>query len=346
MASREHTSSATGQTYTVPTDVWSNRNKDPEAYNAWVRAQDQAYSQNQTYQDKYQDLMLSSLERQMTDSPTSYGESTRDVLSSILQYAPQLAEQSMLEQEKYEPRRAQLATSLADQFLPQQYQTALGLEQQYAPQYQQLAQQGLTVGREADLADALRLAPQLRGIQEAAEDPAITAMRKTLIGQVGDELSMGTKLTPEQMLSLQEGIRSAQFARGFGPDQSSGVREGIAKALEGMNLQTQRQQKASGLLGQVASTTADPFMSILNRPATAQTAGMGQYNAGLGQPTASGSAVNGLAGASGVASLGASMSNAANNNVLGAVNQMSNMMNQQSALSLAKQGAAKYGIYM
>lgn len=189
-------------------------------------------------------------------------ESLASMFESLLQYSPQLAEQNWNSLAKYAPQEADLS---------------FGLASKYLPQYQALMQQGRTADRTSNMNDVLALSPMLQEIRTASERPEMASMRNLLFSQVGDELASGTRLAPEQERSLAEGMRSSQVARGLSGGQGAANRESVARALEGMNLQTQRQEKAKSLMAMEKSQAPDPFATIMGAPNTAQTAAMSMF---------------------------------------------------------------------
>ena len=227
------------------------------------------------------------LEAPMMSFSMAAGESTAEAMKAILKYAGKLASTQYGIDQKYQPLQAQLALDLAKQFAGPQADFELAMQQKYVPLFQQLYEQQRYQDRAADLGDVQQLAPFLQGIRESAENPQATALRKMLFGQVGDELSMGSRLTSQQANEAEQAIRSAQFARGISTGDSAANRESVFKALEGQRLLDQRQQKASGLLAGEAAQNQDPFLAILSRPSTALTTGGSQYNQGLQQPVQS-----------------------------------------------------------
>lgn len=162
------------------------------------------------------------------------------------------------------------------EYNPELAAQAWELTSKYGPQYAELYRQMASKDRSAELADVLGLAPKLQQIRTAGERPDITQMRNLLYSGVLDELRMGGKLTPQQNLQANESLRSAEVARGVHSGQPSANREAVRKALEGMNLLGQRQQKASGILAQESASSPEPFSAILGRPATSANVGITQ----------------------------------------------------------------------
>ena len=182
-------------------------------------------------------------------SGVSASGSIADIIKSVLKYSPE--------------------------FTSQGYASA----SQYAPLYQSLLQGMLSKERAANLGDVSTLAPQLQGIRSAASLPQTNSIREMLLNQIMNELSMGSKLTPEQETNVNEYSRSAELARGFGMGSGSANRESVTKALEGMKLLESRQGKASAALAQEDASSPNPFSTILNMPTTTTTTAAGMSSA-------------------------------------------------------------------
>lgn len=271
-------------------------------------------------------------------------ESTEDAIRAILKYSPFLAQQQYNQQAKFTPLQAQLAQDVAAQFLPQQYQLGLDLQAQYGPQYQQLAQEGITAARYADIADVQALAGTLPGIQDAAMDPETLALRNALISQVSADLAMGTQLTPEQARLVEQSQLSAEQAQGINSGQGTANRQAVAMAIEGQDLQTQRQNQAMNVLGQEYANDYDPFDAILGRPSSAPTQGQVSYQTGLPQPVTSGQPINGQNAATQGTQIGSQ--NAANAYNAAMAQSNAALAQQQYALQyqLAQQAALQQGV--
>jgi len=224
-----------------------------------------------------------------------FAESTEDVLRAYLQYGPAFAEAQFAEQEEYLPRQAQLAQDLAAQYQPQQLALQLALTGEYLPQFAAIDQAIIEAERAGDLETVLELSSYLPQIREAAEDPTVTAIRSMLSGNISDQLSAGTQLTPRQSRVVEQNLRASEAARGIELGQGSANREAVAKALEGQELLNQRMAQAQSFLAQEAATQIDPFLAITGRPSTALATGTGQQAAGLALPTAAGQTPNSAA---------------------------------------------------
>jgi len=159
------------------------------------------------------------------------------------------------------------------------------LTQQYEPQYAALQNELAGKERESTLGDISRLAPQLQGIRRSAEMPQTTAIRELLMNQVLGELGMGSKLTTEQGKMAGEQLRSAQYARGLGTGQGAANREAVGRAIEGLNLLGQRQQKASGVIAAESAQGPDPFAIIGGMPTTQTQSAVAQTQSNIKDPS-------------------------------------------------------------
>lgn len=176
-----------------------------------------------------------------------------------------------------------VSTDSIEQFLqnnPALAKQAYELTAQYMPQYAALARAEATKDRGADLTDVQSLLPMVRGIYESGMRPEEKAMRDLLFSQVSGELSSGEKLTPEQARDTEQYLRTAENSRGILAGSGSASRESVAKAIEGMNLLNQRQEKAKSLLTMEAATKPDPYAAILGRPSSSTNLAAQQSAAG------------------------------------------------------------------
>lgn len=170
-----------------------------------------------------------------------------------------------------------------EQFLltnPAMAQQMWELTQKYQPLYAQLARDEASKDRTSDLGDVTRLMPELRGIYDANMRPEEKQLRDLLFSQITGELQAGSALTPELSRDVEQGLRSAEFARGIGGGQGSANRESVRKALEGLDLLNSRQEKAKSLISMEAATKPDPFAAILGRPTTGLNTGSQQAAVG------------------------------------------------------------------
>lgn len=96
---------------------------------------------------------------------------------------------------------------------------------------------------------------------------------------------MGSKLTTEQGKMAGEQLRSAQYARGLGTGQGAANREAVGRAIEGLNLLGQRQQKASGVIAAESAQGPDPFAIIGGMPTTQTQSAVAQTQSNIKDPS-------------------------------------------------------------
>jgi hypothetical protein len=179
--------------------------------------------------------------------------------------------------------RSQIADLL--NFRPAVSRQRQSLTAELQPLFAQTNREEISKDRTANIDDIARLAPLLQAIREAGESPQATALRKLLFQQIQGELGQGTELTPEQSLDVNENVRSAQFARGFGSGRGSANREAVARSVEGIRLLGQRQSKASGLLSQESADSPNPFQVIGGQPTTGANQAVGQAQVATSEPS-------------------------------------------------------------
>lgn len=187
------------------------------------------------------------------EAAASAEQNLEDSIAAMLKYNPQLADQ--------------------------QY----NLTKQYLPQYAQLYRGEATKDRTSDLADVASMQPRVQEIQRAQLTPEEKNIRDTLFEQIGGELAQGMRMTPEQSRETNQALRSAEVSRGLLGGQGSANREAVNKAIEGMRLQTTRQQKAQALNNDEWSKKYDPFAAVLGRPSTATNTAVNQTSQGSNQ---------------------------------------------------------------
>lgn len=179
-----------------------------------------------------------------------------------------------------------VSTDAIEQYLltnPRMAEQMWQLTSKYQPLYAELARGEASKDRTADMGDVTRLTPELRAIYEANMRPEEKQLRDMLFSQVTGELGAGSALTPELERQVGQSLRSAEFARGIGTGQGSANRESVRKALEGLDLLNQRQEKAKSMITMEAATKPDPFAAILGRPTTGLNTGSQQAAMGASQ---------------------------------------------------------------
>ena len=265
----------------------------------------------------------------------SQGASAQESLSTLLEIAPQLADAEYEALLKFLPQQVRLATDLAREFGPQQAQINLDIANQFSPQFAELFRNLQSGDRDADIADVTRLAPQLQDIRKAAEDPAVTALRERLIGDLTGELNAGVGLTAEEERSVVQGLRESEIARGLGLGRGSANREAVSRAVGGVAKRDRTQAKVAQLLRDEVTSAPDPFLAILSRPSTAATAGFNRAQGTTQLPTQAGSNINPLPAAFSVLQAG----NLERNFQLG-------LQQLTQSSQLAANAAQEYGIFV
>lgn len=164
---------------------------------------------------------------------------------------------------KYLPLQTQLAVDITNEYGPKQSEAVLNLLKQFSPQFTDQYSQLVEQARTSELDSMLGLAPRLRELREAGEDPSTTELRNLLSGQLLEELRAGTQLTDDEERDVVQSSRSADFARGLGEGAGSANRESVKRTLAGIAKRDRVQQKASQWLSQQSSDpTINPLSAI------------------------------------------------------------------------------------
>jgi hypothetical protein len=136
------------------------------------------------------------------------------------------------------------------------------------------------VAREADIAAVERLGPRATEAFRAA-NPEQAALMDELNRQAMSDLQSGASLPPSVAREIEQSVRGAQAARGFGYGMADIGQEALVKGLQAEQLQRRRQQFGQQIAGLNMATTQDPFLAILGRPGVQVNQAMGV--AGQGQ---------------------------------------------------------------
>jgi hypothetical protein len=203
------------------------------------------------------------------------GEDTRDLwVGAISRYEGDFRAALLAAAEaQYRPQYAQLDFQiLRDTLLGKDGQPGLlsTYEQDISPSLARAANADRSTRIEGEMGDITRFAPQIaQTLREASGNaPLLEEMNR----QALEDLRAGAGMSPELSREVQQGVRSAQAARGFGFGAPDAVTEAFARGSRGLQLQQQRRQNAAGMVGLNQATGGDPFMAILGRPS--QTMGM------------------------------------------------------------------------
>lgn len=96
----------------------------------------------------------------------------------------------------------------------------------------------------------------------AGTDGLVTDLEK----QAREGLAAGASMDASLANEVEQGVRSAQAARGFGFGAPDAVVEAFARGDRGNALRQQRQQFAQQTVGTLQATGGDPVMALLGRP--------------------------------------------------------------------------------
>lgn len=211
----------------------------------------------------------------------NYGESMRDILSAQIQYAPQVYKQEAKYQPLYQKLQSQIeAQAAADQ---------IALYQKLQPSYSQL-EAAYTKGTQASQLEGLQqTAPEyIKAFQRAQGTAGINqAMQNYAEQNLGQQISAGFKLSPEEQRQLEQQTLSGYAARGT----ALGSQAGLANVLNRYQYVQGRQQQALGQatgIGSYLSQQSQPALaSFYQQPMYAGAfGGQAVQNAMLGQQQA------------------------------------------------------------
>lgn len=222
-----------------------------------------------------------------TPPPRDYAAETKDTLQAQIDLKPQ----QYAAEAKYQPlftslNLDNLATSLR----------GTGSSPGLLSLYENDVQPALSRVQNADRNQ--RIAGELGAVKQYAGDVTKTLREASGNAPLVDELNRqalsdlqaGAGLDPSLASEVQQGVRAAQAARGFGFGAPDAVAEAFARGQRGVDLRNQRRQFAGNVVGVNQATGGDPFLTILGRPS--QTLGMGQNVVGQGAGMNAGSQFN------------------------------------------------------
>ena len=169
-------------------------------------------------------------------------------------------------------------TLLNGQTNPWGVQTTPGLLSQYVNNVMPAAQQAQNAAATSQAQNTIQnvqtLGPQFNTAMNAA-DPAAANLLGQLTTQANSELQAGTQLTADQQRQLTNQVNASQASRGVAYGPASSYANVLATSQAGQAQQQQRQQFASGVMGQNAAFYSDPFLSILGQPSAAASTAQG-----------------------------------------------------------------------
>jgi len=258
-----------------------------------------------------------------TPPPRDYAQETRDTLQTQIDLAPDLyaAEAS---QDYGRPAYARLdldvlrETLLGSDDRPGMLEM---YERDIMPRLGAADAAARDVAREADIAAVERLGPRATEAFRAS-NPEQAALMDELNRQAMTDLQSGASLPPSVARELEQSVRGAQAARGFGYGMADIGQEALVKGLQAEQLQRRRQQFGQQIAGLNMATTQDPFLAILGRPGVQINQAMGV--AGQGQSFNPGNVFNPESAYAG--SLYANNFNAANNAAIASTNAMAGVI--------------------
>jgi hypothetical protein len=153
-----------------------------------------------------------------------------------------------------------------------------------------------TAQREQDIADVTRLGAGAVDAFRSA-NPQQKALMDALNASALEGLSAGRNLPPGIRRVVEQNVRSAQAARGFGFGLNDAMAEALGTTDAAERYFQNNLQRALGVAGMNQATTGDPFQLVTGR-ASGANAGMGLL--GMGNQNAQGTTGNIYGGASNI----------------------------------------------
>jgi len=118
--------------------------------------------------------------------------------------------------------------------------------------------------RTGDIADVSRLAGPARAALRSAQ-PEAASLLDLLTAQSTQEVKAGSGMDPGMQREVEQSVRSAQGARGFGYGNNDVTQEVVTRGSAGQALLRQRQAQAARVLGLNQGFYGDPFQAIIGR---------------------------------------------------------------------------------
>lgn len=205
-------------------------------------------------------------------APRNYGQETRDTLQAQVDLAPDI----FAAEEKFRGKYAQLDMDIAKQLAPD----LMDLYDTSQRRLSALDRETLSAQRGADIADIEQYGTRaMQGYRSAmdAANPEQAALMAELNNQALSDLKLGGRLNASEQRELQQGARGAQAARGFGYGINDAAIESWAQLQGSEQKRRERQGFAQSMAGLNQSTSVDPFMAILGRPASTTPAMTGSF---------------------------------------------------------------------
>lgn len=199
--------------------------------------------------------------------PRDYGKETRDTLQAQVDLAPDLFA-AEANPEYGRDAYAQLDMQvLRDVLLGKDGQPGM-LELYKNEVLPQLSEAEGAARRESVAQDVGIVEDYGAQVNEAfrAANPDQAALMDKLQAQAMEELDAGAGLPPTLAREVEQNIRSAQAARGFGYGLSDISQEAMFTGSAAEALQRRRQQFAQSVAAQQGAAFGDPFLALLGRP--------------------------------------------------------------------------------
>lgn len=217
------------------------------------------------------------------------GEAARDYITQMAD--PELQQLILDAEATFGPQYVQqeLARNEAALFGTDEQEGLIQLAARSAPIAEQMRADVTRSQREADIADVEALGGRATEALRQS-DPARLAILEQQQELVGGLFDRAQRITPQQTRMAQQSAREAFQDRGREFDNSSIFSEALGRDELMRQNRAEYLNAAGGLFGQLQATSADPFQSVLGRPATslaynqataAQALGQGQ-NVGPG----------------------------------------------------------------
>ena len=218
-----------------------------------------------------------------TPEPRSYADETRGTLQAQIDLAPDMyaAEAS---DEYGRPAYARLDLQvLRDTLLGRDGEPGLLelYETDVMPRLSAADAAARDVSREADIAAVERLGPRATEAFRAS-NPQQAALQDEMNRQAMEGLQAGGALPPSVAREIEQNVRGAQAARGFGYGMADIGQEALVKGLQGEQLLRRNQQYAGDVSRLNMATTLDPFLAVLGKPGVQINQGMGAVQQGQG----------------------------------------------------------------
>lgn len=176
-----------------------------------------------------------------------------DILKLILNQAPEFAQQQWNEMQTYVPQQADLQYNIASE---------------YVPLYAQMYRDQASMDRNENLATAvggsMAVAPFIAAVRDQMRGQDATDMLGMLVQRANEGVAMGSRLSPDEMREVEQGVRASLTARGLNQGLGAAGSEGVARAMAGQNLLNQRMDRAMAVNSAVNQSNAgyNPFAIV------------------------------------------------------------------------------------